>query len=157
MNIMPAGKYGFWRLALLPFKVYVMAVPIVAVLSALTAELAGWNDLGTSAYAADRILGQEQAHRYAMLGYGYVVCIVGLLLGAICQREKRARRSNLAFAAAGLILMVLFFLPSMPRAKARGGPNKTVERTAGVPFGWAPSCVLIVSPSRRRSPCRYAA
>ena len=133
MKIMPTGKYGFWRLALLPFKAYIIAVPIAAILSALTAELAGWNDLGTSAYAAESILGQEQAHRYALLGYGYVVCIVGLLLGAICQREKRARRSNLAFAATGLVLMVLFFLPSMPRAKSKhaGGRTSVLEATAG--------------------------
>jgi ABC-type proline/glycine betaine transport system permease subunit len=105
MNIMPTSREGRWRLALLPFKAYIIAVPVVALLSLLISELAGWN----SGYEEHSILAREQAHRYAILECGYVACILGLLIGASCQREKRARRSALLFTILAVVLLVLLY------------------------------------------------
>jgi hypothetical protein len=64
-----------------------------------------------------------------MLEYGYVVCVLGLLVGAFCQREKRGRRSALIFGLLGIILMVLLFPGTQyAQTKSAGGPNSAVER-----------------------------
>ena len=132
MNMMPAGKEGFWRLALLPFKAYIVAVPVVGILSFFIAELAGWNDLGTSASAGRSTLAKESCHRYAILEYGYLVCVLGLLVGAFSQRERKARRSALIFSVLGIISMVLLF-PATRYAKTKyaRGPNKVIGVNAG--------------------------
>jgi hypothetical protein len=109
MSIMPSSREGRWRLAFFPFKVYTIAVPLVAILSIPISNLAGWNDLGNVGLGAGSVLADEQANRYAILEYGYLVCIVGLLIGASCQPEKRARRSALIFALVAVVLLVLLY------------------------------------------------
>ena len=94
---------------MLPFKVYTIAVPLVAILSIPISDLAGWNDLGNSGLGAGSVLAHEAANRYAIMEYGYLICIVGLLIGASCQPEKRARRTALIFAVAAVVLLVLFY------------------------------------------------
>ena len=106
---MPPSREGRWRLAFLPFKAYTIAVPLVAILSIPISNLAGWNDLGHVGLGAGPVLAAEQAHRYAILEYGYLVCIVGLLIGAGCQPDKRARRSALIFALVAVVLLVLLY------------------------------------------------
>jgi hypothetical protein len=71
--------------------------------------LAGWNDLGNVGLGVGAVLTAERANRYAILEYGYLICIVGLLIGASCQPEKRARRSALIFALVAVVLLVLFY------------------------------------------------
>lgn len=109
MNIMPSSREGRWRLALLPFKVYTITVPLVAILAIPISDLAGWNDLGSSGLGAGSVLAHEAANRYAIMEYGYLVCIVGLLIGASCQPEKRARRATLIFAVVAVVLLILLY------------------------------------------------
>jgi hypothetical protein len=118
MNILPTTKEGGWRLVLFPFMVYVVAVPFVALLSGFISMLAGWDDLGSSWSGAHAILEQERAHRYALLEYGYVACIVALLIGAANLREKRARRSVLILTIVAFVLMLLLY-PATQIAKTR--------------------------------------
>jgi predicted MFS family arabinose efflux permease len=52
-------------------------------------------------------LEREHAHRYALLEYGYVVCIVALLIGVATVREKKTRRSLLILTILAFALLVL--------------------------------------------------
>jgi hypothetical protein len=109
MSILPQTREARWRLLLFPFMVYVVAVPIVAPMSEFIALAAGWHNLGPSGYAAHAILEREHAHRYALLEYGNVVCIVALLIGVATVREKKTRRSLLVFTSLAFALLVLLY------------------------------------------------
>jgi len=124
MKLFPETREARRRVALLPFMVYVVAVPFVAGLSCLVSRVAGWDNLGSSWYGAHAILEQERAHRYALLECGYGVSIVALLIGAAALRERRARRLVLALTFIAVALMVLLY-PATQVAETRSSsvPN----------------------------------
>ena len=118
MKMLPATKEDRWRLVLLPFVVYVGAVPLVVALTGFISMVAGWEDLGGSWYGAHTVLERERADRFALLEYGYVACIVALVIGAFYAHETRTRRSLLILMAVALVLMVLLY-PATQVVKTR--------------------------------------
>ena len=103
---------------LFPFVVYVVAVPFVAVLCGFISMLAGWDDLESSWHGAHTILERERAHRFALLEYGYLACVLALLIGAYYTHETRARRSLLILVVVALVLMLLLY-PATQVVKTR--------------------------------------
>jgi hypothetical protein len=97
---------------------YIIAVPLVGMCSKLLAEFAGWNELGTGGYGAG-LVRREEAHRYSMLGFGYILCLFSLILLLPALSKGRARRVALAIWALGLVFLVLFIYPMTQVAVAR--------------------------------------
>jgi hypothetical protein len=89
---------------------YIIGVPLVGMCSRLLAEFAGWNQLGTGGYGAG-LIRSEEAHRYSVLGFGYVLCLVALVLILPVLSKGRARRIALAIWALGLVFLITFIYP----------------------------------------------
>ena len=98
---------------------YIIGVPLVGMFSRLLAAFAGWDDLGTASYGAHAVLEREEAHRYSVLGLGYILCLVALFLFLPALSDKRARRGALAIGALGLVFLVIFIYPMTQVAKTR--------------------------------------
>ncbi len=98
---------------------YLIAVPLVGMFSRLLAAFAGWDDLGAAAYGAQAVLQLEEAHRYSVLGFGYILCLVALFLFLPALTDKRARRAALAIWALGLVFLVIFIYPMTQVPKTR--------------------------------------
>ena len=127
MNLVPGTQEGWLSLALYPFKVFILAVPLVFVLSVFVADWAGWSDDSRARHVMD----SEKIRWGSMCEKGYVVCIIGLFVGRSCLVDKRARRSALIFAVVGLVFAVVLHLGNRPlktRSIARW-PNSSLERT----------------------------
>ena len=99
-------------MALFPFKAYILGVPVVALLSVVVAELAGWSELGGS---WNNTFWLELSNRLLALEYGLVVCIVGLLLGSNCLLDRKARRAAAIFAIVGIVVAVLVYPATLPQ------------------------------------------
>jgi uncharacterized membrane protein YhaH (DUF805 family) len=98
---------------------YIIGVPLVGMLSRLVAAFAGWDNLGAAAYGARTVLEREEAHRYSVLGFAYVLCLVALLLFLPALTDKRVRRAALVIWALGLVFLVVFIYPMTQVAKTR--------------------------------------
>jgi hypothetical protein len=100
MQILPRTKDEWTALALFPFKAYVvMAFPLLSLFGAWSASV-----IGTKANRGDTTLAISAL---------CLVCIAGLLLGALIQRVvgfKRAALQSLVFSGVG----ALFFLMLWP-------------------------------------------
>jgi len=98
---------------------YIIGVPLVGMFSRLLATFAGWDDLGTASYGAHAVLEREEAHRYSVLGFSYILCLVALFLFLPALSDKRARRAAFAILALGLVFLVIFIYPMTQVAKTR--------------------------------------
>jgi hypothetical protein len=98
---------------------YIISVPLVGMFSRLVAALAGWDGLGSAAYGTRTVLQSEEAHRYTVLGFGYVVCLVALFLFLPALTDRRARRAALAIWVLGLVFLVIFIYPMAQVVKTR--------------------------------------
>jgi len=114
MNVLPTTSDGRLRLALFPLKACIVGVPLIGTLLVGMVTLGGWNDQ----YGTRGIVEKMLAGRYAALTYGYIGCIVALLVAAIALRNKPIRRSALVFAVIGIVLLFLIY-PATQFAKTR--------------------------------------
>jgi hypothetical protein len=114
MNVLPTTSDRRLRLALFPFKACIVGLPSIGILLVGIATLGRWNDQ----YGTRGIVEKTLAGRYAMLTYGYIGCIVALLVAAVAIRDKPIRRSALAFAVIGIVLLFLIY-PVTQFAKTR--------------------------------------
>jgi hypothetical protein len=127
MNVLPTTKQDRLSLALYPFKAFIIAVPIVLVVSAVVTELAGWNHSESARHA----MFWEWSKWFSMCEKGYLVSIVGLIVGGSYLVDKRARRSAGIFVVLAVVSVVLLH-PAMQPVKTRAiarGPNPCVEGT----------------------------
>jgi fructose-specific phosphotransferase system IIC component len=101
-KILPDSRKGCWRLALLPFKVYIV-VAMVAVGFVASGHFENLD------YRAAGSLRADHTRFVSALFNGYLVSVAALLLGAVLLRferaEKQAVRSALIYAAIGVLLM----------------------------------------------------
>jgi hypothetical protein len=111
VSIFPTSREGRLRLVATVLCAYLIAVPLVGMFSRLLAAFAGWDNLGTAAYGARAVLAREEAQRFSVLGFGYILCLVGLFLFLPALTDKRARRAALAIWALGLVFLVIFIYP----------------------------------------------
>jgi hypothetical protein len=111
MSIFPATREGRWSLVLTALGAYIIGVPLVGMCSRLLATSLGWDDLGRASYGAQTVLQSEEAQRYSVLGFGYVLCLVALFLFLPALSDKRARRAALAIGVVGLVFLVIFIYP----------------------------------------------
>ena len=129
MNLLPRTQEGRLSLALYPFKVFVLAVPLVAVFSAYIAGWAGWDD-GTGGVFRS-VWASEWTRWGSMCEKGYVVCIIGLFVGGSYLVDRRARKSALIFAIVAIAFFTLLHIGNKP-SKSRsiaGWLDPCVERT----------------------------
>ena len=119
MSIFPTSRESRWSLVFTALSAYIIGVPLVGMFSILLAAFAGWDDLGTASYGAHAVLEREEAHRYSVLGYGYVLCLVALYLFLPVLRDKRTRRAVLAIWVLGLVYLVIFIYPMTQVAKTK--------------------------------------
>ncbi|MBE0544261.1 MAG: hypothetical protein IH623_23220 [Verrucomicrobia bacterium] len=119
MSIFPTSREGRWNLVVTTLCAYIIGVPLVGIFSRLVAAIAGWDQLGTAAFSARSVLQREEAHRYSVLGFGYVICLVALFLFLPALTDKRARRAALAIWALGLVFLAIFIYPMTQVAKTR--------------------------------------
>jgi hypothetical protein len=121
MNFLPVTKQDRLSLALCPFKGFIIAVPVVLVLSTFIAQLAGWNHSDSARHA----MFWELSKWFSMCEKGYLVSIVGLIVGGSYLVDKRGRRSAGIFIALAIVLVALLH-PAMQPVKTRSiakGPN----------------------------------
>ena len=119
MSIFPATRERRWSLVLTALGAYIIGVPLVGMCSKLLAASLGWDDLGRASHGAQTVLQSEEAHRYSVLGLGYVLCLVALFLFLPALSDKRARRAALAIWALGLVVLVTFIYPMTQVPKTR--------------------------------------
>ena len=114
MNPLPATRDGRLRLALFPFKACIVGVPLIGALLIGIGTLGGWNDQ----YGSRGIVEKTLAGQYAALTYGYIGCIVALLVAVAAIRNTCIRRSALVFAVIGIVLLAVIY-PATQFAKTR--------------------------------------
>ena len=103
MTTLLSTKMSRWQLAALPFKAYVIAVPVVLFLYSVFRPSDAWLFHGHTA------LDREQAGLFTTVMYGYVVSIVALVSCGVFARDKRALRTALIFATLALISLVVLY------------------------------------------------
>lgn len=96
-------KMNRWQLASLPFKAYVIAVPVVLFLYSRFRPSDSWLFHGHTEF--DR----EQAGVFAKVMYGYAVSIIALVSCGVLAHDKRALRMALIFAMLALISLVVLY------------------------------------------------
>ena len=99
-------KQNRWQLVALPFKSYVIAVPVVLLLYTVFRPSEAW------LFHQNTALDREQARTLSAIVYGYIVSIVALLTcGAFAQlaHDKKAMRSALIFAVLGLVSLLVLY------------------------------------------------
>ena len=100
MSLLPKSKLDWCQFALVPFKVYIVALPAVMIVNEV---------LGQSIF--DIPLQRDRAGLFRVLEFGYVGCDLVLLLGVVATygRDKKAMRSALVYLVLGIISMVFFY------------------------------------------------
>jgi hypothetical protein len=100
----------FGELGSFTSKAYIIALPLMAVLSHIIARIARWDDLRPVAYDGAAFLWNQQAYLYSPLECVYALCVFGVLVESIRLHAGRARRIAIIFTVVGLLLLV-FMLP----------------------------------------------
>ena len=119
MSIFPTSREDRWSLVLTALGAYILGVPLVGMCSKLLAAFLGWDDLDRASYRAQTVLQAEEAKRYSVLGFVYLLCLVALFLLLPALRDKRARHGAPAIWTFGLVLLVILIYPmtQVPKTK----------------------------------------
>jgi len=119
----------FWEFALFASKTYIIALPLMAVLSHIIASIARWDDLRPAMYDGATFLWNQQAYLYSWLECVYALCVFGVLVESVTLHAGRARRTSIIFTVVGLLLLVLM-LPLTPLGAAKTKSSALLIRTA---------------------------
>ena len=108
--LFPKTKIEWMQFVLLPFKFYVVLIPLVFIILMIE----------SGKIHLDNLLISNQIHLMIM---GYILCIITLTLGgiftAILTRNRKLMLSGLIYAVIGLFVLLMFLLPSLATTRQK--------------------------------------
>jgi hypothetical protein len=115
-------KKNCWHWMVFPFKAYIIAVPITALLCQVfvSSVLLNKPDAHNASYwdlrLQARVIESENAKMLRLVELGYAMCLAVLLLDAMLAaiaRNKNEFRSALIFAVLAIVSMIVFYPASL--------------------------------------------
>ena len=111
-NIFPKAEVELMQLVLFPFKVYVVAFPLILFIVMILVGSAQIDRMPL-------LLVEDQIH---LMVRGYIFSIIiltaGAILSAIFMRNWKLMRSGLIYAGIGLFVVTYFIIPSLAESRS---------------------------------------
>jgi hypothetical protein len=114
MNIFATKSFWYWTT--LPFKAYIIAVPIFVLICPFLEKHILVSKSGALSYwqmrFQNKIVDDEWVRMFRLIEWGYVGCLTVLIFAAIYAKLKKNKpefRGALFFAILALILLVFFY------------------------------------------------
>jgi hypothetical protein len=115
LNAAPHSAESRKNLLAVPFKAYVIGVPLVVLACRIVSTLTGQDLPKVLRYGAGSQIAREDHRVFEILTGGYVVCALALLLiGVAVLHEVKPRRSALLWSLVAMAIAALFLFGSQP-------------------------------------------